>query len=142
MAALVAELETTRATLASIRRERDVQKGLFEAGVHDLDIGAAMIEREAASAPEKKVAELIAELKRRKPNLFGKAAGSVGAAVATTPDANPPRSVGVPGVRAGGSSMSPRAAGEDPRRVAAERAATTGDRGALMAYLRVRRQNA
>lgn len=124
-AALAAELETTRRTLESIRRERDVQKVLFEAGVHDLDIGVVMIEREAQGAPEKPVAELVAELKRRKPGLFVRAATPAGAAP-----------------RVGGSTMGARPASDDPRRVAAERAAATGDRSSLMAYLRLRRQTA
>lgn len=124
LAALTVELESTRRTLEAIRRERDVHKGLFEAGAHDLDIGAAMIERDAQASPEKPVVELIADLRKRKPGLFARTS-------ATTPVQRP-----------GASAMSVRPPGDDPRRAAADRAAASGDRSSLMAYLRLRRQPA
>jgi hypothetical protein len=126
LAALHAELESTRRTLAAIRRERDVHKALFEAGAGDLDIGAALIDRDAAAAPERPIADLVGDLKKRKPGLFARG----------TPGASAPAPVRPPA-----GAMGVRATPDDPKRIAAERAAA-GDRGSLMTYLRLRRQPA
>lgn len=122
LGALHAELESTRKTLASIRRERDIHKALFEAGAHDLDIGAAVLDRDAAGAPDRPIPELVADLKKRKPSLFARAAAPVPARPAT-------------------STMGARPLQDDPKRTAAEHAAR-GDRASLMTYLRLRRQPA
>jgi hypothetical protein len=124
LATLHTELETTRTTLAAIRRERDVHRALFEAGAHDLDIGAAMIERDAGASPDRPIAELVGDLKKRKPNLFARA------------DSPAPVSARPPT-----STMGARPPAQDPKHTAAARAAT-GDRASLMTYLRLRRQPA
>jgi hypothetical protein len=124
LATLQAELENTRQTLAGIRRERDIHNALFEAGAHDLDIGAAMIDRELVTSPDKPVAELVGDLKTRKPNLFARA---------SAPAPTPARPAG---------AMGARPVQDDPKRSAADRARTTGDRASLLTYLRLRRQPA
>jgi lysophospholipase L1-like esterase len=125
LATLTAELESTRQTLESIRRERDAHKALFEAGVNDLDIGAVLLERDMQAAPGRTVPELIADLKKRKPSLFARPA--------TAPATSTPAPT---------STMGPRTRDEDPRRAAAAKAAHSGDRSSLMTYLRLRRQPA
>ncbi|MBL0921564.1 MAG: hypothetical protein IBJ10_05480, partial [Phycisphaerales bacterium] len=85
----------------------------------DLETARLMTEAAVAQMPERDVAGAIAELRRSKPFLFRSPAGG----------ASPP-------------ALSPRA--EAPQRTdlsgALEEAAVTGDRAALLRYLRLKRR--
>ena len=124
-AALKAELDQTRRTLATLTRDRQIARELFAHGALDLDIAGAVVERDLSAKPESEIPALIADLKRRKPTLFRRPA---------TPE---------PAPASRSSTMAPRPApAESPRDRAARTAGASNSRTALLTYLRLRRQPA
>lgn len=116
-AQLERELAATREALDAAERRRTIAEALAQADALDLETAALLTEAAVAQMPEADVGAAIADLKRRKPFLFRQAA------------------------RAGAMSPALRAAG--PRDALAEAAAAareSGDRRALLEYLRLRRR--
>lgn len=109
---LEAELVRARTGLTESERQRALDAELLNAQVLDLETARLLAER--AMGEDADPAAAVADLKRRKPFLFRSA----------------PRS----------SSMSAMAGGEDdPARDLAEKARESGDRRALLRYLRSKR---
>lgn len=115
IAELEQELAQATADLRSERRRAEVDRALADAGALDLETARLLCERQ----PDADVADVVRDLRRRKPFLFG------------TPHDRGPRQ----------SAMSPHAPaprGETPEDLA-EQARRSGDRGTLLRYLRTRR---
>lgn len=111
-------LEESRASLLAAERGRKVDEALIELRAVDLETARAMLEKEMLPEQDDVRAAAVS-LRRRKPFLFrGVSAASGGAAMGGRP-------------RAGSNGV------ETHARAAAE----TGDRGALLTYLRARREN-
>ena len=117
LADLRSQLDDTRRQAADADRARELQRLLVHARAVDLDAATLLVQRDIGDHPEPDLAAAVRDLRRRKPHLF-------------RPAAPPP-------------SMSPRtappAAGDNPDELA-ELAASTGDRRALLRYLRARRR--
>lgn len=123
---LRASLEQARAQIAeanealnSCETKRAIDAALFETDALDLETARLMTEAAVAQMPERDVAAAIDELRRSKPFLFRSA--SPGAPVSTQ------------------SARADAAAGIDLSG-ALEEAAVTGDRAALLRYLRLKRR--
>lgn len=123
--ARVAELEhalaEARETLDAVERRHRIDTALIEADAIDLDTARLLTEMAVADMPDADIAAVIAELQRDKPFLFRhamhrRAAPTTAAAGASLPAPSP-----------------------DPVRDAAHEAAATGNRRALLRYLRARR---
>ncbi len=109
-----AELGRARAELTATERRHALQRELVQAGALDLDVAAFLAEAAVAGQEKPDIAGAIADVRRRKPYLFRAA----------------PRS----GVMGPGGAEPPA-----PLEDAAAAARTTGDRRALLRYLRLRR---
>lgn len=107
------QLEEARGSLEAERREHELEVRLHRAGVVDAETARALVVPRVESGEG--VAAVLSELRRTKPFLFGEGHGARG-------------SIG--GVSGGGI---------DPAEVAAEQARQSGDRRALLKYLRLRR---
>lgn len=107
------QLEQARGALEMARREHELEVQLHRAGVVDAETARALIGPRVEAGEG--VASVVAELRRTKPFLFGEGYGARG-------------SIG--GVSGGGI---------DPAEMAAEQARQSGDRRALLKYLRLRR---
>lgn len=109
------ELDALRAALDAAERRRAIERALIEADVIDLEtamlLADAAVQRTEGPAD---IAGAVADLRRRKPFLFAQRA---------------PRS----------AAMAPRSGPPDRLAATREAAASTGDRGALLRYLRQRR---
>lgn len=113
---LQSELDQSRAALTQADHLHAVDMALTQAGAIDLDAARLLAQQQLTDSPDASTDELITALTRTKPYLFR------------------------PVQRVAHSAMSPciddaRSALSD----AADRAARTGDRAALLAYLRARR---
>ncbi len=110
-------LDQTRGALESAERMRRIDAALVESGAVDLD--AARLITEASFAREEgiDIEAVVAELRRTKPFLFRTRRARVGSAM-------------------GGRSLQAGHGLED----AAREAARSGERGALLRYLRARRE--
>ncbi|MDX2116298.1 MAG: hypothetical protein SFZ24_11865 [Planctomycetota bacterium] len=121
LAARVAELERTlaetREALDSAERRHRIDLALIEAQTVDLESARLLTEMTVSAMPEPDVERAVAELRARKPFLFRQSRRHPGAAVVA----------------------SAREPGPDAVERAADEAARTGDRGALLRYLRARR---
>ncbi len=117
LADLRAQLDATRRQAADADRARELQRLLVQARALDLDAATLLIQRDIADTPEPDLAAAVRDLRRRKPHLFRPAA---------LPTSMSPR-------------LAPAGAGDNPEELA-ELAATTGDRRALLRYLRARRR--
>ncbi|MCG8512054.1 MAG: hypothetical protein MI741_22795 [Rhodospirillales bacterium] len=124
--ALQAELDATSAqlaeaqqTIANLERRNRIDALLREADAVDVDAARLLTEHTIEGMDEPDVQVAVADLRRHKPYLF-----------------NPPRQR-----ESRGSAMAPRTAHEaaDPKALAAEQAAETGNRRDLLRYLRLRR---
>lgn len=131
---LGAEIEALRAQLETASRTHDVNALLERAGALDVDAARAVLDARLANAPSGEPADLVAavdDLKRALPFLF------------TTPTKEPGSSSPAPPASRVRSAMS--AAPDHSARAfddlddALELASTTGDRAALLRYLRLRR---
>lgn len=109
------ELRGTRAALAASERRRDVDGALLSAGAIDLETARALAERHMEESPGAEATRVVESLRERKPFLFS---------AATV------RGAGVMGARATGWSETDELALEAVR---------TGDRGALLRYLKAKR---
>jgi len=123
--ARAAELERSlaeaREALDAVERRHRIDSALIEADAIDLDTARLLTEMAVASMPDADIAAAIADLQRDKPFLFRpvmhrRAAPTTSAAGASLP-APPP----------------------DPAHDAAREAVATGNRRALLRYLRARR---
>jgi hypothetical protein len=124
--ARVRELEETlasaRETMDSLERRHEIDLTLMRAEAVDLETSRLLTELTVAEMDEPDVGAAVAELRRRKPFLFRKNAGDR------------------PGSVSAAMSGRARQAGVvDRLEDAADVAARTGDRGALLRYLRARR---
>jgi len=113
------ELDSLRAALDSAERRRSIERALLEADAIDLETATLLTEaavaKAATSPTDADVTSAVTDLRRRKPFLFARRA---------------PRS----------SSMAPKPANPNADRLALTREqATTGDRSALLRYLKLRR---
>jgi hypothetical protein len=108
-------LEEARAALGSSERHRAIDRELVSQGATDMEIGAMMAEMALDAAPNTDIATIVADLKKRKPFLFRTRTQSASAMAAAT---------------------SASGAGLDQ---AAIEARQTGDRGAVLRYLRMKR---
>ncbi len=116
LARLQSELDQSRAALTDADRQHEVDMALTQAGAVDLDTARLLAQQQITDTPGVSTADLITALARTKPYLFR------------------------PSSRASHSAMSPCI--DDARSAlcdAADRAARTGDRASLLAYLRARR---
>jgi len=113
-----ASLAEARQTVDSVERRRQIDLALMDADAVDLESARLLTEVAIEGMDEPDVAKAVRELRERKPFLFKRRAG---------------------GIRA--SSQSPHAPGAqtDPLTGAAEDAARTGDRRALLRYLQLKR---
>ncbi|MBL8745920.1 MAG: hypothetical protein JNK58_06135 [Phycisphaerae bacterium] len=110
-------LAAAREALDAAERRHRIDLLLIESETVDLESARLLTEMAASQMPDRDVAAVVGELKRRKPFLFrGRRSG-----VMT------------------GAAMSPASSPGDPAEQAAEEAVRTGDRGALLRYLRARR---
>lgn len=110
-------LAQAREALDAAERRHQVDLMLIESGTVDLESSRLLTELALQRMSERDVALAVGELRRRKPFLFrSRAAGARGSA-----------------------AMSPAAPAPDPAEQSAQEASRTGDRGALMRYLRARR---
>lgn len=118
IAALEAQLDKERRTVAHLKRRGEIEALLREAEAIDLETAATLVEADIANEePDGGAAQAVADLKRRKPFLFVAAA--------------PPPSV----------ASALRIAPSSTRSVehAATEAQVSGNRTDLMRYLRLRR---
>jgi hypothetical protein len=112
-----AALEAAREALDAAERRHAIDLRLLEAGTVDLESARLLTELAVSRMDDADVSAAVTELRRRKPFLFGRSrAGSHG-----------------------GAAMAAATAGSDPIEQIAEEAIRTGDRAALMRYLRARR---
>jgi len=107
-------LEEARGALEGASRQAEIDRHLRGAGALDVETARVMVESLVAGREDGDVAAAVAALRRSKPFLFERG-GARGA---------------VAGVAAGGP---------DPLRLAADEARQSGDRRALLRYLRMRR---
>jgi len=110
------QLEQTQQTVAALERRQKIDQLLAESDTVDLEAARLLTEVAVAQMDEPDVKLAVEDLRRDKPYLF-RAPESVSA---MSPALDPP-----PGA---------------PQEDAAARAAQTGDRRALLAYLRLRRK--
>lgn len=113
-AELARKLELAAAQHAAAERARQVEKALADHGAVDVETASLLLERTLAAAPSDDVPGAVAELRRRKPFLFGASprASAMSAAAPSSPDT---------------------------LATLADEARATGDRGALLRYLRHKR---
>ena len=108
-----ANLATAREALDASERRRQVERALIEADTLDLEAASMLTEAAVARMSEPDVAAAVADLQRARPHLFRRRT-SLGGAMSEHVD--PPGAI-----------------------ERAARAASTGDRRALLSYLRLRR---
>lgn len=119
-AALATQLSQSREALDHAEKRHQIDALLTEADTIDIESTRLLTELAVQQMPGKEVREVIADLRRRKPMLFRAKRTSTSA----------------PGPMSPTSRTAP---GEADLEDAAEEAALTGDRNALLRYLRARR---
>jgi len=110
-----------RESLASVEGRREMERALLDEQAVDLESALLLTEAAVAEMEEPDVRAAVAELRRRKPFLFAGGRGSAAGAMSG--------SAGAPGSERGGELAK-----------AAVDARLSGDRRALLRYLRLRRQ--
>jgi hypothetical protein len=122
-AAKVRDLEMamtrSRESLAVAQRSRRIDQELFDEGAIDLETARLLAETAAAKEEGADVAQVVRNLRRRKPFLF-RPAGFGGSIASARVQAEPPHA-------------------RDSIEDASEEARTSGDRMALLRYLRMKR---
>lgn len=110
-----AELAETRAALAAAERRNAIESELLRAGTIDLETSSILADRSLKDHSPASVARVVAEMKQRKPYLFRAGAG--------------------------GSISSASVNGDSDRPINAieHEARSSGDRRALLRYLRAKR---
>lgn len=125
---LVGTLARTREALDAAERRHQIDLALVEADAVDIETARLLTEVAVSQMDDRDVALAVRELRQRKPFLFKDAA---------KPGSRPPlrttRHFGAMGAHPGAAATVP------PLRAFANEAAATGDRGALLRYLRARR---
>ncbi|MCI0631518.1 MAG: hypothetical protein L0Y44_12780 [Phycisphaerales bacterium] len=109
-------------TIGELERRQLIDDALLAADAIDLEAARILAQSQLAQMDEPDIEKAVGELRRRKPYLFR----------------NKP-------VRRSGGTLSPKSTGEDSPRAsavehAADQAITTGKRGDLLRYLRLRRK--
>lgn len=112
------QLDTAARALSALERSRELESAILDAGAIDVETVLVMAEAQALKQPDTSAADLVAEIRQRKPFLFKATPGG-----------------------AAGSAMSaePRAATPSGLDQAFGQARTAGDRRSLLKYLRVKR---
>lgn len=113
---LQTQLDDSQQTISSLERRQKIDALLTESDAIDLDAARLLTEISVSHMDEPDVASAVEELRRQKPYLFRKRTGTID------------------------SVMSAHVESASPEQVAAERAASTGDRRDLLDYLRLRRR--
>lgn len=113
--------ERMREEIETLERRREIEIALHRAGTVDMDAARLLAEQAVEDAKEPDIEASVADLVRRKPHLF------------RSRSTESARTAPVMAIEA------ERDAGESAAEDAAEEAARTGDRGALLRYLRARR---
>ena len=114
-AELAGKLEQAQAAAVASDRKRQLEKALSDHGAIDIETASLLIDGALANSPAPDIPGAVADLRRRKPFLFG-------AASRATPM----------------SGIAPPAA-DGSLSAAADEARATGDRNALLRYLRMKR---
>jgi hypothetical protein len=114
LAAAAQEIERSRAALDAAERRRQIERELASSEAVDLETATLMTEAAVAGMDEPDVAAAVADLRRRKPFLFR----------------------GQPAVSAMSGALE---AGDDGLTDLAAAARASGDRAALLRYLRMKR---
>lgn len=122
LASLSAELAACREAIDACERRHRTDLALLEADVVDLETARLLTEAAVARMDETDVAAAIEDLRRTKPFLFRR----------RRDDGRPPA--------AGMAAAHADAAAHDTAAAALEEASLTGDRAALLRYLRLRRR--
>jgi hypothetical protein len=125
---LVSTLAQTREALDAAERRHQIDLALVEADAVDLETARLLTELAVSQMDDRDVALAVRDLRQRKPFLFKNAAKSDPRAGG----ARPTRHLGAMGARDTTNQPS-------PLRNFANEAAQTGDRTALLRYLRARR---
>lgn len=113
--------ERMREEIEALERRREIEIALHRAGTVDMETARLLAEKSVEDAQEPDIEGAVASLVRSKPHLFrSRSAESARAAPVMAIETE-------------------RDAGESAAEDAAEEAARTGDRGALLRYLRARR---
>lgn len=120
---LQAQFDQHKSEAAAGERRRQINAAAAQASAVDVDLVAMLVEAQLAQTPDADIARVVADLKRGKPFLFA----------STDPAARPPTST------AAGAAASTTAPTNDTLSRKAEEARATGDRRALLGYLRARR---
>ena len=122
IASLRGELAEARQTIDAAERARIIDRELAAAGAVDHEVASLLTEMSVRVMDKPDVALAVRDLRRRKPFLFRRDGVSAPAG-------------------ASAMSASPRASAPSSSQDAAEEARTTGDRRALLRYLRARRDS-
>jgi len=126
LAELEAALASARGALDAAERRHSVDLALIGADAIDLEATRPLVESVLSAAPSgADPSAVVADLKRRKPFLFRQRAVTRGA--------------GGGGGSGAASSAAPASTAPAPLETAARQAASSGDRAALLRYLRARR---
>jgi hypothetical protein len=120
---LQTQFDDHKSQTAAGERRRQINAAATQAHSVDVDLVVMLAEAQLAQTPDADIARVVADLKRSKPFLFA----------ATDPAARPPTST------AAGAAASTAAPTNDTLTRKAEEARASGDRRALLGYLRARR---
>lgn len=118
--AAIEELQALRDAVAGLEMSREIDQQLVRARAIDLETARLLVQRELERMESPDIARAVGELRRSKPFLFGQGSGFIGALGS--------------GASAGVSASALNQIDE-----AAEEARRSGDRRALLRYLRMRR---
>lgn len=110
------QLDDSQQTITSLERRQKIDALLSDSDAIDLEAARLLTEISVSQMDEPDVVSAVGELRRQKPYLFRQRRGTLDSAMA--PHVDPPQ----------------------PEHLAAQRAASTGDRRDLLDYLRLRRK--
>ncbi len=130
------ELERAKVEAESARRTREIESAVAAAGAIDVEIASLLADAALKREPDKPLSVIIAELKRRKPSVF-RPAGDAGAGSGIGGGGG-----GGVGGGGGGGAMGASPREQPPDAALAgllDEARRSGDRKALLRYLRARR---
>jgi len=130
LAQLQSQFDEHKAQASASERRRQIGAAATQASALDVDLVVMLVEAQLAQTPDADVQRVVADLKRNKPFLFANDPGS--RTTPTTPTAPTPTT-------AAGAAVSAAASASDALLRKADEARATGDRRALLGYLRARR---
>jgi|GEM_PF-6343982 len=119
LAALQSQIDEHKARIAATQRRADIETLARQAKAVDINVVAALVEHTLASQPDAEVSRVIADLKRTAPFLFASAS--------------------ITSSSAAGAPIAPRDARAEALAQKADEARASGDKRALLSYLRARR---